>query len=561
MTSTPAPTLDPAAAPDGSSVRAVAREAQVRLAAAAVGEDELTRLTNAERVDLLRELEDLVGSAAAVQARLAADLDVAVRAERAVAGVPAERRGAGVAAQVALARRVSPARGSQYLGMGKALARELPHTMAALAAGELSEWRAMLLVRESTCLTLEDRGAFDAQLCADPARFTGWGDKRFIAEARALTARLDQAALVRRAAKAEADRRVTIRPAPDTMAQVTSLLPVAQGVAVYAALSRRADELRAQGDARARGQIMADTLVERVTGLSCAEGVPVHVNVVMTDRALLDGADDPADVNDYGVVPSRWARNLIVRAEQLQGKQQQERACQHNGAREGPDAAGGLGVWVRRLFTQPRSGELVAMQSRARRAPAGLAAFIRARDRTCRTPWCDASIRHTDHIVDYADGGPTEAEYLQGLCEACNYAKLAPGWSARPVERRDSSLVHTVVTRTPTGHTYASRAPVPPGPLERPESPLAPCTEADEWAELYAIEMQQAYLRERAPARTDQAIRHSVHAEHGQWSEHGVRAGRGVDAERGSDTRPAVLGRRGKRADRDDRDDRDDRAA
>ena len=50
------------------------------------------------------------------------------------------------------------------------------------------------------------------------------------------------------------------------MTYLTGLLPVAQGVAVHAALTRAADTLRATGDPRTRGQIMADTLVARVTG-------------------------------------------------------------------------------------------------------------------------------------------------------------------------------------------------------------------------------------------------------------------------------------------------------
>ena len=69
--------------------------------------------------------------------------------------------------------------------------------------------------------------------------------------------------MVDRAAKATEDRTVTIRPAPDTMTYVTALLPVAQGVGVYAALKRAADTTF---DDRSRGQVMADTLVERVTG-------------------------------------------------------------------------------------------------------------------------------------------------------------------------------------------------------------------------------------------------------------------------------------------------------
>src|ERR1700742_3690277 len=90
-------------------------------------------------------------------------------------------------------------------------------------------------------------------------------------------------AVVDRAAKAEADRTVTIRPAPDCMTYVTVLLPVAQGVSVYAALKRSADTTF---DDRSRGQVMADTVVERVTGRAAEEPEPVALNLVMSDQTL-----------------------------------------------------------------------------------------------------------------------------------------------------------------------------------------------------------------------------------------------------------------------------------
>ena len=71
------------------------------------------------------------------------------------------------------------------------------------------------------------------------------------------------------------------------MACLSGLLPAPQGVAVYAALTRHADTLRGTGDARSRGQIMADTLVERVTGQTTATAVPVEIHLVMTDTTLL----------------------------------------------------------------------------------------------------------------------------------------------------------------------------------------------------------------------------------------------------------------------------------
>ena len=64
--------------------------------------------------------------------------------------------------------------------------------------------------------------------------------------------------------------------------------------------------------------------------------------------------------------------------------------------------------------------------------PAGLAKFLVLRDQTCRTPWCDAPVRHRDHVVPVEEGGATSAGNGQGLCEACNHAKQAHGWLARP---------------------------------------------------------------------------------------------------------------------------------
>ena len=119
---------------------------------------------------------------------------------------------------------------------------------------------------------------------------------------------------------------------------------------------------------------------------------------------------------------------------------------------------------LKRLYQAP-DGRLVAMESTSRCFPGGLAELVRIRDEVCRTPWCDAPIRHTDHVIAHDDGGQTEYENAQGLCEACNHAKQAPGWRARP------EPAGVVDTTTPTGHRYRSLVPTrpPPPPLSRME--------------------------------------------------------------------------------------------
>jgi hypothetical protein len=97
------------------------------------------------------------------------------------------------------------------------------------------------------------------------------------------------------------------------------------------------------------------------------------------------------------------------------------------------------------------------MHSKADRFDGRLAEFLRLRDQKCRTEHCDGRIRHLDHVRRRADGGSTSATNGQGTCETCNYAKEAPGWSARPIRGPDGE--HIVEIVTPTGHRYLSRPP------------------------------------------------------------------------------------------------------
>src|SRR3954449_8434968 len=255
--------------------------------------------TEAEVVDRIRALEELKAIAAAEQARLSAHL-YAERARREAAErVPVGKRCAGLGTEIALARRVSPHQGNRHLGVALALTRELPQTFAALSAGQISEWRATLVVRETAVLSAEHRLEVDRQL-ARHLTGSGWGDRQVANEARRIGYRLDPGSALRRVRGAEKDRHVSLRPAPDTMTYLTGFLPVAQGVACKVALTRHAETLKAQGDARTRAQIMADTLVERITGQTAATGTPVEVNLVMTDQTLLAGSQEPAHVGAYG---------------------------------------------------------------------------------------------------------------------------------------------------------------------------------------------------------------------------------------------------------------------
>jgi hypothetical protein len=136
----------------------------------------------------------------------------------------------------------------------------------------------------------------------------------------------------------------------------------------------------------------------------------------MTDRTLFQGDSEPARLTGYGTVPAEWARKAI------------HTGAAGTGARDGS----GIDVWLRRLYTAPHGGELLAMDSKARLFPPGLRRFLQVRDDTCRTPYCDAPIRHHDHIIPRHQNGPTTSTNGQGLCEACNHTKETPGPGTAP---------------------------------------------------------------------------------------------------------------------------------
>jgi hypothetical protein len=445
--------------------------------------------SDAELIDRITQLERLKSACSAAQAVFTMTF-----VESQTDGLPAakardERSHRSIAAQVALARKDSPVRGGRHVGLAKALIREMPNTLTALRAGEISEWRATLLVKETACLSREHRQQVDAELAG---KLAGLGDRGTERAAAKIAQRLDAAACVKRHRKAVSERRVSIRPAPDTMTYVSALLPVAHGVAVYAALMKHADTARATGDPRSRGQVMADELVNRITQPDAAAagdaeetvvisdraeprtsaaptaspaqetvnqtgdgatdsptpasvptGANLDIQLVMTDRTLFDGDNEPAHLVGYGPIPAPLARQLIR------------------------DANPKVKAWVRRLYTEQKSGHLMNGDARRRFSGHAERQFLIARDQFCRTPYCDAPIRHGDHVEGHANG-PADLSKGQGLCESCNYTKEMAGWTSR-VEPGGNAVAIT----TPTGHAYISESPPPPRSTPWVEMPSA----------------------------------------------------------------------------------------
>ncbi|MCE5292452.1 MAG: 13E12 repeat family protein, partial [Nocardiaceae bacterium] len=245
---------------------------------------DVSSMSKGELVDLITTHETAKSAAAAVQARAAVELLRLERAEHPERGVALVERSVGT--QVALARKDSPLRGRRHLSLAKALCTDLPYTMDALERGELSEYRAHVITRETNHLTSDERRTVDHELSGG---LSGAGDRKVADLARAAAHRADPEAAERRAHKARSNRWVGAWAKPDAMMMVKALLPFEQGLAVHRALRTCAEQARRDGDKRPIGQVMADEFVQRLLGKPVDHAVDVEIQLVMNERTLLRG--------------------------------------------------------------------------------------------------------------------------------------------------------------------------------------------------------------------------------------------------------------------------------
>lgn len=389
-------------------------------------------VSDAVRVDRIARLEKVKAAAAALQLAESVRFAQSQAEAQLAADVHPHKIGRGIADQLGFACHVSGFEAARRLGVARGLWFDLPETYRLLVAGQISEYVASLVVSETRHLDRKTRREVDAKISA--AGICQMGPRSAAACARRHAYQADPEGYVQRGRTERKNRRVTLRAAPDTMSLLSGYLPAEQGVACLKSLRDQTDAMKAAGDPRCRDQIMADTLVERLTGQAQAADVNAEVQIVMGLDALLDANNQtPAELNGYGPLPADLARDLLATSK---GK-----------------------LWWRRLYAAPVGGPLVGGDPHRRHFDGHLKKLIRWRDGGCRDPFCDAPIRHLDHIQRYTDGGLTIYPNGRGACERGNYAREMPGWTIETVSSGLDGQHHTIKITTPTGHSYLSRAP------------------------------------------------------------------------------------------------------
>lgn len=350
--------------------------------------------------------------------------------------------------EVAVALNVGEGTARAHVSRARIIDQRLPETLARMRAGHITDYHAIRL----TELAIDERreqllGESESEIWA---KLDAAGNGRptvpeLMRVARRVMARRDSKAFERTHEQARRKADVRMRAESGTaMAYLSAYLPVVDAATVVAAVGAHAAALKASGDDRPVGELRADGLrafADRylmgtgptgATGRPTVHGRPVEVQVVATADTVLGLADDPGDLPGDGPVPASVIRDL---------------------AREAA---------VRLLTIDDDSGRVLDVGRSTYRAPAEMAAAVKARYPLSGAPGCDtAAVRvDLDHREPFGSGGPTKADNLTPLPRRWHGGKTNGGFRYT-VDPASGQVVWT--TLLTAGPQRALRLPA--GPL------------------------------------------------------------------------------------------------
>lgn len=363
----------------------------------------------ADTLERLRSLVDGLAetarASAAADARRAEQIDQLRRAAEFTVQVTTSR-GMRAWSQAQTARRVTIAEVAAVLRIpdrsaetlieeSRMLVEELHRTLDGLRSGDFSYRQAKSIIDHAISLRPELRAEFEQRVIPYAATLT---PSKFEQKARHVRERMDASTITERRMRALADREVLWEPARDGMGwfhwydtaeKTRGAFERATDIAITLAApdddrtltQRRADvvgDLLLDGDVKDRGQ----------SGIRPSVVLTIPV-MSLLGRSSASGELEPAILDGHGPIDIETAKQL----------------------------AGNAKSW-RRVLTHPVSGVILAVESRKRKIPPGLRAFLGLRDGTCRMPGCNRSVAHCDldHIEEWQDGGAHAADNLAHLC-------------------------------------------------------------------------------------------------------------------------------------------------
>ncbi|BCB91491.1 HNH endonuclease signature motif containing protein [Phytohabitans suffuscus] len=318
------------------------------------------------------------------------------------------------------------------MGDAYTLVERLPAVYEALRSGQIDLARARVLDQETAVLPEPvAREMVDLILPVAGELTTGQLRVRL----RRLVIEADPSAAATRQRQALTQRRVEHGLDTDGTATLAGYhLPPDRAATAAARIDALAAAAKQAGDTRTLDELRADLYLDILNGTLPTDTTPAPtsqggVELVVPLAALAGLCQQPGQIKGWGPVLAEVAAKLA--------DQQRERPWRYT-------VVGDDGVVV-------GHGRL------RRRPPPGVAALVRARDRTCRAPGCRTPAHRADldHTTAWQDGGPTTAANLGVLCRHCHGYKHSEGVTLT------QPTPGTFTWTTRLGHTYTT-TPEPP---------------------------------------------------------------------------------------------------
>ncbi|MEC3979796.1 DUF222 domain-containing protein [Amycolatopsis sp. H20-H5] len=334
----------------------------------------------------------------------------------------ARGRSRAVATEIALALAVTENHARSMVATAEALTNRLPRTLELMDQGLMDGYRAARISATTSWLSVSDARAVDEILAGRLVGKNAYQVRR-LAYYEANKADPDGAA--RRMSQRRERRRLILTHHDDGLASLSIAGgPVEKVTAAYAQIDRVARALLSSEEPRTLEQLRADVALD--SALASPEGGAVRAEVFlyMDMNTYLGLNNDPGELRGHGHIPAALARYIAT----------------------GPDSV------LRRMITDPLTGQIVELGRTSYETSAAVEDFIRVRDRECRKPGCcrPAKTCRLGHGSEPATDGLSAAATTVGLCPSDRRLKNEPGWSF------SAGPAGSMTISTPAGDSYSS---------------------------------------------------------------------------------------------------------
>ncbi|WP_051792003.1 DUF222 domain-containing protein [Amycolatopsis jejuensis] len=338
-----------------------------------------------------------------------------------------------LASELALALHITDNRAGAMISAADALARRLPRTFRLMDSGQLDLYRAMKVTDGTNWLSDHHARLVDVLLEQRLA------DKNPI-QIRKATAyaamKTDPDGAANRMAQRRGERHVALRQQDESTSQLSvENAPTDKATAAYQRIDKIARSLKTDGEKRTLDQIRADVAIDLL--LSGKGGTPEQAEVYLyVDlQTYLGLNNDPGELAGHGHIPAELARHIAT----------------------GPDTT------VRRVITDPLTGQVIEVGKFRYRPSIDVDEFVRVRDRECRQPGCPRPALNC--VTEPTGPDPADADSTLSYCIRHRRLKDRYDWEYKV--RKDGKLVVT----TPTGQEVESTPPPLHDPRPIPEHP------------------------------------------------------------------------------------------